>query len=201
MTTIIILSIFTAIILTAALLLQTGAYYLVERPTDKAIAEATTRMEPHTAFNHTLKRNAANRRIYQPAFAKRCILKRNSAKRCTRQSPVADHSVRQASCTPHVERRLIKSNFANRRTRQAGYAHRVERRLRKGTRCTSQPTQTKSQGHWHVPEAPKGAPGNQDINPLASRFNSAVNNLKARRRALKRLAGELMEFDPEYMFT
>jgi len=143
----------------------------------------------------TVEAPVANRRILKSTTTKRCILKRNSAKRFTRQAPVANRR------THHVERRLVKSNAANRRTRQANFNHRVDRRLRKGTRCTSQPTQTKRQGHWHVPEAPKGALGNQGINPLASRFRATVNNLKARRRALKRLAGELMEFDPEYMFT
>jgi len=102
---------------------------------------------------------------------------------------------------PAANRRTLKRNAAKRRTRCAAYAHRVERRLRKGIRCTSQPTQTKRQAHWHVPEAPQGATPNRGVNSLARRFNSAVNNLKARRSALKRRASELMEFDPEYMFT
>lgn len=102
---------------------------------------------------------------------------------------------------PTADRRTLYRNAAKRRTRCAAYSHRVERRLRKGVRCTSQPTQNKRQGHWHVPEAPKGATPNQDSNSLARRFNSAVNNLKARRSALKRRASELLEFDPEYMFT
>jgi len=103
--------------------------------------------------------------------------------------------------TPSPNRRIYYKNSAKRRTRCAAYAHRVERRLRKGVRVTSQPTQNKRQGHWHVPEAPQGATPNQGINSLTRRFNSAVNNLKARRSALKRRASELMEFDPEYMFT
>lgn len=103
--------------------------------------------------------------------------------------------------TPSPNRRTLKRNAAKRRTRRAAYGHRVERRLRKGVRVTSQPTQNKRQGHWHVPEAPQGATPNQGINSLARRFNSAVNNINARRSALKRRVSELMEFDPEYMFT
>lgn len=99
--------------------------------------------------------------------------------------------------TPGADRRILLKNSSCRLTRRANFAHRIERRLVKGVRVTAQPTRTKSQGHWHVPEAPRSTPPDRPICYLATRFKSAVNNVNFRRRAAKRLVGAY----PEYMFT